>query len=331
MKRSMKKNPILQRLLAKFTIPPLGNKFAIAVSGGTDSVALLFLMVEYCRMKHKKICVFHVNHSMRKTSDEDAKWVEELCKDHEIEFYSRTATSEDLSKNKELGSEGWARNFRYSSFASMLRESGADVVVTGHNSGDQAETILMRMLRGCSWKGVHGIKSQISLSFENEKLRMWRPILNVSRLELSSFLKFLNQPWREDETNQTDIYLRNKIRHRLMPLLEEIYKGSTEHIVALGGDAALLQKELQCRANRFIKKCLEVEKNQLLVSRKPESSLRREVIRLWLENSGLGQFVNRSLIERIDDIWVRKDNGRAVKYANFEVLRHRKHLWLRIF
>ncbi len=328
---SFKKNPLFQRLLSKLTIAPNGLKYAVAVSGGTDSVAMLFLIREWCRMKHKSFCVFHVDHSMRNTSSSDAEWVKKLCEELGIEFYTRKASEEDFNKNRELGSEGWARNFRYSSFAQMIKESGADVVVTGHNSDDQAETIIMRMLRGCSWKGLHGIKSSIVLNFEDTKLRMWRPILNISRAELSSFLKSINQPWREDETNQTDLYLRNKIRHRLMPMLEDIYKGSVAHIVSLGEDAAQLQKDLHLRALRYLKKYFNSEKNQIKVELKPETSLRREVIRIWLENNGLEQAINRSLIERIDDLWLVKNNGRAVKHGNFEVLRHKKYLWLRVW
>ncbi|MBP5468450.1 MAG: tRNA lysidine(34) synthetase TilS [Candidatus Riflebacteria bacterium] len=326
---SLKKNPILQRLLSKFTIAPKGIKFAIAVSGGTDSVALLFLMREWCRMKHKEICVFHVDHSMRDTSSNDAVWVRELCEENGIDFYTRKATKEDLSQNRELGSEGWARNFRYSSFASMLKESGADIIVTGHNSNDQAETIIMRMLRGCSWRGIQGIKNQVILKFKDRELNIWRPILNISRAELASFLKSINQTWREDETNQTDLYLRNKIRHRLMPLLEEIYKGSVNHIVSLGSDAFQLQKDLHLRALSYLKKNYNIEKNQIFVAKKPDTSLRREVIRIWLEKNGLEEATNRSLIERIDDLWIVKNNGRAVKHASFEVLRHKKYLWLR--
>ena len=328
---SFKKNPNLQRLLSKLTKAPEGNKLAIAVSGGTDSVALLLLMREWCRMKHKQICVFHVNHSMRNTSSIDAEWVEQLCNDNQIEFFSRTATDKDLAKNKELGSEGWARNFRYSSFASMLKESNSDIIVTGHNSGDQAETIIMRMMRGSSWKGIQGIKSQVTLNFDNTNLKMWRPILNISRKELAQFLKSIGQTWREDETNQTDLYLRNKIRHRLMPLLEEIYKGSVDHIIALGADAAQLQKDLHNRALKYLKKYFNNEKNQIMVAKKPETSLRREVIRIWLEKNNFGEAINRSLIERIDDLWLIKNNGRAVKHSNFEILRHKKYLWLRIW
>lgn len=329
--QNIKKNPILQRLLSKLTKAPSGKKFALAVSGGVDSVSLLLLIREWSKMKHKEICVFHVNHSMRSTSGEDAEWVKELCEEKGIEFYSRTATKEDLSKNRELGAEGWARNFRYSSFASMLQESGAEVIVTGHNSGDQAETVLMRMLRGCSWQGIGGIRSRAKLNFQNTDLKMWRPLLNISRLELTKFLESLNQSWREDETNQTNIYLRNKVRHRLIPLFEDIYKGSIEHIVALGTDAVQLQKDLNKRAYRFIKKYKDFEKNQLLVSLKPEGSLRKEVIRIWLEGSGLSRSISRRLIERIDELWLNKNNGRSVKHRSFEVLRHKKHLWLRVF
>ena len=116
-----------------------------------------------------------------------------------------------------------------------------------------------------------------------------------------------------------------------MPMLEDIYKGSVAHIVSLGEDAAQLQKDLHRRALRYLKKYFNSEKNQIKADLKPETSHRREVIRIWLENNGLGQAINRSLIERIDDLWLVKNNGRAVKHGNFEIMRHKKYLWLRIW
>lgn len=322
--------PATQRFISKFTISPKFSKIAVAVSGGCDSVAMLLLLREWCRMKKLSICVFHVDHSLRKTAEADALWVKELSESLGLEFYSRKAQQEDLENNTELGSEGWARHFRYSAFADMIDESGADLIATGHNADDQVETVFMRLLRGSSWQGLCGIKSIAYLNFGGKKLKLWRPILNIHRKELEKYMISINQEWRTDETNATDIYLRNKIRHILIPELEKIQKDAITHISELGADASDIQKYLSRKAERYLYiNSVDTETVKMLkVDKVIAPILRREIIRLWLVKHGLGNSLTRALICRIDDLWKKPFNGKNVSHRKFSVVWRKKRLWL---
>lgn len=322
--------PAAQRLISKFTDAPKFTKVAVAVSGGCDSVAMLLLLREWCRMKRLGLCVFHVDHSLRETAEDDARWVAELAENLGIEFYSRKATQDDLQNNTELGGEGWARHFRYSSFAEMVDESGADLIATGHNAEDQVETVFMRLLRGSSWQGLCGIRSAAYLNFGGKKLKLWRPILNIHRKELEKYLVSIGQDWRTDETNNTNLYLRNKIRHILVPELEKIQKEAVSHISELGADAYDIQKYLAGKAERYLSiNAVEAETVKMLkVGRIIAPVLRREIIRLWLVKHGLSNSITRALIARIDDLWKHPFNGKTVSHRKFSVVWRKKRLWL---
>lgn len=301
------------------TRPPEVRKIAAAVSGGCDSVAMLLLLREWCRMRHIKLYVFHVDHSLRSVSGEDSLWVKNLATRLGLEFFMRKACPGSFSSDHKVGSEAWAREFRYNSFIEMLDESGADIVATGHNADDQAETVLMRLMRGCSWQGLGGINSRIRLKLNGRELRVWRPLLNVARIELERLLLDSGQSWREDETNQTLQYSRNRVRHQLLPLMNELQGGSTRHIVALSADARQLQHRLARQARAFIKKFATGSELKVYIT--PECTLRREIIRRWLCVDDRSLRVDRTLISRVDQLWRKKCLVDRVVYKEFCVKR----------
>lgn len=308
-----------QKIMAAFTLPPKGSSIAAAVSGGCDSVAMLLLLREWCKIRRVSLCVFHVDHALRASSSEDCRRVEELATRLGLKFFWRRATESDLLQNRGDGVESWARRFRYSAFAAMQAESGADIIATGHTADDQAETIVMRMLRGCSLQGLRGIGSRSSMHAGDKVLKIWRPILTAARCDLEKYLNELGQQWLEDETNQTDLFFRNRIRHHVIPLLNEIQPGSLAHIIDLGNDIESVQAFLRLRAAKFLKKfrCDAV----LEVGKIPVSCLRHEVLRQWLIELGLAEHSTRSLVGRIDDLWVKKINGRFVDHRKFRFTR----------
>ncbi len=310
---------LVQRLLGQLTLAPFKcKKLAVAVSGGCDSVALLLLMKDWCGIRGIEACVFHVDHQMRGNSSADAAWVEAFAKELGMEFYSRIATEEDKESNTELGQEGWARHLRYTSFASMVKESGADLIATGHNAEDQAETVVMRILRGCSLQGLGGIPSQTELCFDETNLKLWRPILRINRKDLERLLALSQIIWREDETNATNLYLRNRLRHDLLPQLEGIQPKAISHIIALGEDAREVQDYLSAQGKKYLK--ANSTEGRLVVKQRPEAILRREILRLWLEENFVVEGVTRGLIERLDDLWVRGHNNKTLCHRVFRVI-----------
>lgn len=299
-----------QALLSNFTAPGRVGSIAAAVSGGADSVAMLLLLQQHCRMKNLRLCVFHVDHGLRDSSDADRRWVEELAKKLGLDFYWRRAGDADRDSGGRPGSEAWARRFRYECFARMLEESGAELVATGHTADDQAETVLMRMLRGCGAAGAGGIRSRRRLEVGEKQVRLWRPLLNIARQQLLGYLAAVKQDWREDETNRSEVFFRNLIRHRVIPVVKNAAPGAVQHISAVAEELQQLHAFLKHLAAAFLRKNKQGDK--LSVAQRPPAALRQEIIRLWLVEAGLGEAANRPLIRRIDELWSRKGGGRQV-------------------
>ncbi|HMM58770.1 MAG TPA: tRNA lysidine(34) synthetase TilS [Candidatus Rifleibacterium sp.] len=313
-----------QSLLAAMIRPPAAAKIAAAVSGGCDSVAMLLLLHQWCRMKKRQLCVFHVDHGLRPSSAEDAAWVRTLSESLGLEFYQRCHGEIVFASDPSEGREAWARDLRYAAFAEMLSESGAEIVATGHSADDQAETIMMRLMRGCSWHGLSGIAHRVRLVFGNNVVRVWRPFLRVSRCCFEKFLRDSGQGWREDETNTTDVFFRNRVRHQLLPLMNQMQPGSVQHLAALGDDARLLQKKIRRRARGYIAE--NVSDGGLLVYITPDCTLRAEILRLWLYRLGAGKNIKRALLAQLDSLWLNPHSSQKIMYRDFVVFRREGRL-----
>jgi tRNA(Ile)-lysidine synthase len=325
----MKKVRILQqKLLSSFNAPPvLKGVVAAAVSGGVDSVAMLLLLVHYCRMNGLQLCVFHVDHALRDTSQADRIWVEELTQKLGLDFYWRRATSADMESKIRPGSEAWARQFRYRCFVQMQKESGASLVATGHTADDQAETMLMRMLRGCGIAGAGGIRSIRNLNVDGHQICLWRPLLALSRSDLQAYLIDQGQGWCEDETNQSEVYFRNQVRHRILTEMNHIASGASRHLAELADELQQLHALLTRLAKKFMHR--NMSSGHLQVKIRPPAVLRREVIRLWLIETGLGELANRRLIGEIDRLWAKKGGGRQVICGGQVFCRRKDEILLR--
>lgn len=316
--RASKDRARLQKLLRRI-IPRQGDaRIAAAVSGGCDSVALLLLLHQYCRINHQELCVFHVDHSLRNSSNLDREWVAALAESLQLEFFSRKA---ELSEQNDIGKKGleaWARDFRYRAFVEMAQESGVSVVATGHTADDQLETMLMRIFSGSSLQGMAALRSETGLCFAGQTLRLWRPLLEIQRLELEDFLNNLRQDWREDETNLSDEFLRNSVRHRLVPIVTEIFPQAAPKSALLLKDIDQLQNYLSSQAQHYLD--LNLQQNRLVVKNEVEIMI-REIIRLWLIQLGFDRNITRSLIARVVDLWLNPAKNRAVDHRGFKFVR----------
>jgi tRNA(Ile)-lysidine synthase len=215
-----------------------GDRVGVAVSGGIDSVALLRLLLE---LRHKLgivLSIVHFNHKLRGAeADADQAFVETLAREHGLEFLVDSGDAAGLAAQERSGLEAAARELRYGFFERLLGGRSAEAgvlssqssgspplhkIVTAHTLDDQAETVLMRVIRGTGLRGLGGIHPRILVEHENDEGRgeIVRPLLEIRRRELEGYLADLKQAWREDATNAESAFTRNRVRKKLLPVVE---------------------------------------------------------------------------------------------------------------
>lgn len=228
-----------------------GDRIAAAVSGGADSVALLLLLAELREALGVTLCVAHFHHGLRGAdADADEQFARELAAAHGLEFHAERADvaaaarahggkerKSILVSAKEAESilvsaniEDAGRRLRYAFFQRIAAQGLTTRVATAHTADDQAETVLGHILRGTGLAGLAGIHPTAGVVI--------RPLLNVRRAELREFLTARGQAWREDASNQDTSRLRARIRHELLPLLEQNFQpAAVEHLAELAARA----------------------------------------------------------------------------------------------
>jgi tRNA(Ile)-lysidine synthase len=216
----------------------------VAVSGGPDSVALLRALAGlHADGVVGNLIVAHLNHGLRgPESDGDESFVRELCA--RLGLAWRGAQTDLNDRAPGLGLEGAARQARYDWLAEVAAADGAGWVATGHTANDQAETVLHRLLRGAGLRGLAGIPARREL---RPGVVLVRPLLEVRRAEVLAYLEALGQDWREDRSNLDRRFMRNRIRHELLPLLAEQYNpnvvGVLCHVARQADEARRGQEE----------------------------------------------------------------------------------------
>jgi tRNA(Ile)-lysidine synthase len=239
-----------------------GDRVCAAVSGGADSVALLRVLLELRAELGIVLSVAHFNHGLRgEASDADQQFVAELAKEHELEFFVGQADVRDHAILSKQTLEAASRELRYRWLSLLATSKKLDAIATGHTLDDQAETVLMKFLRGAGTRGLAGVYPQVALGvqppdpwlgdsvtpegvpFENQRHRIVRPLLDVARAEVESYLTMLGQSWREDETNRDARFTRNRVRHELLPLLERDYNPNLRQVLSETAEIARAEEE----------------------------------------------------------------------------------------
>ena len=220
------------RALAVAGAPAAGDGLAVAVSGGADSLALLHAMRTLAGPRGWRLAVVTVDHGLRSGSAADAAFVVDHAKALGLSARLETLTPADLEAHRRAGQEGAARAARYQALWRAADELGCGWLATGHTLDDQAETVLLQLLRGAGPDGLAGMTVRSG--------RLLRPLLGVHRAETRDCCAAIGVDWREDPTNQEPGPLRNRVRQRLLPLLEELRPGAA---VTLARAAALAADE----------------------------------------------------------------------------------------
>lgn len=246
--KSMLEKKVL-KTIQKYELIENGNTIVIGVSGGPDSMALLSVLHKLKEEKQLKceIVVAHVNHGLRKEAEEETQYVETYCKEHKISCFVKRENVEDLAKKQKIGTEEAGRNLRYSFFEEVANNTNANRIATAHNANDNAETVLMNILRGTGTSGLKGI----DIKREN---RYIRPLLECTRKEIEEYCVHEQLNPKEDKSNKETIYTRNKIRNELIPYLEEEFN---PNIITVLNRLSNLAKEENDFFNKQVEKQYE--------------------------------------------------------------------------
>ena len=200
-----------------------GDRVVAGVSGGADSVCLLFLLLEWQKEVPIDIAVVHVDHGIRAEAGEDARYVEKLCAERGIPFFLTCADVRARAGQEKSSEEEAGRRTRYEAFERAATDWGATKIAVAHNSNDRSETQLFHLFRG---SGIRGLASILPV-----RDRIIRPILCLERWEIEEFLRQREITYCKDATNDGDDYTRNRIRHHILPYAEQnIVKGCVAHM-----------------------------------------------------------------------------------------------------
>ncbi|NIP39629.1 MAG: tRNA lysidine(34) synthetase TilS [Candidatus Dadabacteria bacterium] len=214
----------VRQTLTKHKLLSKNDTIIVGVSGGADSVFLLDALSQLQEYK-PRIIAAHVNHCLRgKESDRDADFVKKVCNDRGLEFELLVENASAIKKELGKGIEESARIIRYRFFDVLAKKYNADKVATAHTADDQVETVFMRLIRGAGLRGLSGIP------FCREP-NIIRPLLEISKDEIKDYLNKKNINWVEDSSNAELDYFRNKVRHKLVPVLKELNPNITENVL----------------------------------------------------------------------------------------------------
>ena len=326
--------------IRKHELVRAGDRVGVAVSGGADSVALLRLMLELRDELGIVPSAIHLNHNLRDTdSDADEQFVRSLAAMHGLEINCESRDVKRHSAEKKLSLEAAARELRYEFFRRIL-QSGVDRVATAHTLDDQAETVLLKLVRGAGTRGLAGIFPKLAVShqpsalsqdnsadFRDTRPCVIRPLLGTRRSQLREYLAEIGQSWREDATNQDLRHTRNRIRHEILPRLEEELNPSICEVLAETAGIARGEEEYWEHEIRRLLPQLWLKNegcgnlNWCALGKLP-LALRRRLIRAAAESMGLALEFRH--VEEI--LGLTREGNRTVVQASLVVTRHRSEL-----
>ena len=222
------KDTLVERTFSYITENGLANPgetVLVALSGGADSVCLFDILMKLSKRLDINVCAYHLNHMIRKEAGRDESFVEEFCRERGARLFSERADIPEIANEKNLGLEQAGREARYERMEKIADENGIEKIATAHHLSDNAESVILNMARGAGLKGLCGI--------EPERGRLIRPILFASKEEILEYMKEEDLSWVEDESNSDISYARNRIRHRVIPELEQINEKAQRNIERL--------------------------------------------------------------------------------------------------
>jgi len=271
----------LKRTVARHKMIIPGETVLVAYSGGADSTALLHLLLDLRREVPFDLAQAHFNHKLRAAAAGDERFARNAARSLGLPLIAGRRDVKAYARRRGLNLEEAARILRYEFLDRAAARAGAAKIATGHTLNDQAETFLIRLLRGSGPRGLAGI-------YPVHEGRIVRPLIDISRKEVEAFCRRKKLAFRTDETNLDDRYLRNKIRRRLIPYLERHYEPGL--MVKLGRMASIFQED-----ESVLEDLTRVEAGRLIVRR--DGGLALDARRLARLPRGLARRAVRAFIE----------------------------------
>ena len=315
---------LISRIKQEGVLKP-GGRYLIALSGGCDSVALLFLL--YSLQKEWKLSLYaaHVNHGLRESAGEDEDFCRKLCRRLEIPlkvFHENIA----LTALKEgMGQEEAGRQVRYRLLSEEAVRCGCEALVTAHQREDQAETLLLHLLRGSGLPGLGGMKASRPLT---ETLMLLRPLLSTSRQELEAYLRELGEGWREDESNRDTALRRNYLRHEIMPRLEEAFPGASGKMARSACYLQQAEAYMNAEAERFLNHQTEPDSLSLAELKQVPEPLLFYIFRRFLDRKGHLTDLSEIHFEAMRELLSKRSGARLSLPRGARLLREQKAIRL---
>ena len=251
--------------IAQFDMVQKEDAILAAVSGGPDSVAMVRVLLPFANSRNLTLGIAHLNHDLRGgESQRDEAFVKALAQKLGLPFFCKTMDIQGLAKKEHLSIEEAGRNARYAFFVQIADTHGYTKIATGHTLDDNAEQVLMNLLRGSGPKGLCGIPPI-------RGNRFIRPLIQLSKAQILTFLKDKNQAFMTDSSNTDESYLRNKIRHNLIPQLEQQF--NPEIKASLDRLSHILRQEedfLTDQAIKVLKRCMAKQTKTFVALSIPE-------------------------------------------------------------
>lgn len=249
------------KTIKKYNLIENGDKIVIGVSGGPDSITLLNLALEIKQenLIDFDIVVCHVNHLIREEAADDEEYVRQFCKRYNIEFFAKRIDIEEVAQKEKIGTEEAGRKARYEFFNEILEKTFSNKIATAHTANDNAETVLMNIIRGSGTSGLKGI--------EAKRDNLIRPLIECSRNEIEEYCERNNLNPRIDKTNLKNIYTRNKVRNLLIPYIKENFNPNIVEAINRLSNLSKVEDEYleQITAKSFKEIVLEKQSNQIIL------------------------------------------------------------------
>jgi len=310
-----------KQTIACYDLLERGDEILVAVSGGPDSVALLYALLEIKDEFGLQLFVAHLNHKLRgRESDQDQKFVKNLAHKLNLKFFSKSIDVKKEAKKKKLSLEEAARLMRYRYLENLADRNKTQKIAVGHQADDQAETFLMRLFRGAGGTGLSGIPPK--------RGKIIRPLIKIKREEIERFLKEKKLSYRTDSSNLLPNYFRNKIRLLLLPLIQKEFSPKIADILNRTCDIISLQQQyMDKKCGKILSEICKIKKKDKIVLDLKrfmdyDICLKRETIRLCVKELVRDRFASLitgltelsfDSIERTLNLIQKAKSGRKVK------------------